>query len=166
MLSPQPQANRDDRLTDVPLQQSSGFLTPFQRKSLQKHLMQPLSPIHRRRIEIMLMGDQGKTQTDICKALGCSQATARQWLLLARLGEAHRWKEITIGRPKQVSQDYLNRLAQLVQNGPRAAGYAFRSWTGEWLSQHLAQEFGVKLSARHINRLLKNMGLSTRQASS
>lgn len=157
-----PQADASDRI-NTPLNQKAGFLTAFQRKSLQKQLTPSLNRVHRLRIEIMLMGDQGRSQTEICRTLGCSQATARQWLLLARLGEAHRWNEVAIGRPKQVSEAYLARLKELVQNEPRAVGYSFRTWTGEWLSKHLFQEFGVKLSARHVNRLLKEMGLSTRQ---
>lgn len=124
--------------------------------------MKETNPVYRLRIEIMLLGDEGKTQTEICKVLGCSQATARQWLLMARLGEAHRWKDITIGRPKQVNEDYLQRLKFLIEQGPRAVGYSFQTWTGEWLGKHLEREFGFKLSARHVNRLLKKMGLSTR----
>jgi transposase len=149
-------------LLDAPLQQGAGYLTPFQRTSLQKSLMLETNPAHRLRIEIMLLGDEGKTQTEICKALACSQATARQWLLMARLGEAHRWKDISIGRPKQVNEAYLQRLKFLIDQGPRAVGYSFQTWTGEWLGKHLEREFGFKLSARHVNRLLKKMGLSTR----
>lgn len=42
-------------------------------------------------------------------------------------------------------------------------GYAFSSWTSQWLSKHLATEFGIEISDRHINRLLKEMGLGTQK---
>ncbi|WP_017720882.1 helix-turn-helix domain-containing protein [Kamptonema formosum] len=138
------------------------LLTPFQRKQLQKSLQDDLPEKYRQRIEIMLMADEGKSQTQICKALGCSQGTARHWIFMAGAGMAHCWNDTPIGRPKTVSEEYLQRLKQLVCQSPREFGYAFRRWTAQWLGKHLAKEFGIELSDRHISRLLKNSGLSTR----
>lgn len=70
----------------------------------------------------------------------------------------------TVGRPKTVTEPYLERLRELVSHDPRQFGYPFRRWTARWLNQHLSQEYGVSVSDRHINRLLKQMGLSTRTA--
>ncbi len=67
-----------------------------------------------------------------------------------------------VGRPRTVSDAYLERLKELVSHDPRQFGYPFRRWTARWLNQHLSQETGVSVSDRHINRLLKQMGLSTR----
>jgi Winged helix-turn helix len=39
-------------------------------------------------------------------------------------------------------------------------------WTAKQLSEQLAKGFGVKITDQHINRLLKQMGLSTRQKAS
>jgi hypothetical protein len=68
-----------------------------------------------------------------------------------------------IGRPKTVDDSYTNRLGELVQQSPKAFGYAFDRWTAYWLREHLLREFGIAVTERHINRLLKQMGLSTRQ---
>ncbi len=142
--------------------QSPGGLTPFQRKLLQKSLQDNLSEQYRQRIEIMLLADEGKTQTQICKALGCSQGTARHWIFMAQAGLAHNWDDNLIGRPKSVNEQYLERLKELVSQSPKEFGYSFQRWTAQWLSKHLAKEFGIEVSDRHINRLLKDMGLSTR----
>ncbi|WP_199315152.1 helix-turn-helix domain-containing protein [Aerosakkonema funiforme] len=138
------------------------LLTPFQRKMLQKSLQDNLSEQYRQRIEIMLLADEGKTQTQICKALGCSQGTARHWIFMAQAGLAHNWDDNPIGRPKSVNEQYLERLKELVSQSPKEFGYPFRRWTAQWLSKHLAKELGIEVSDRHINRLLKDMGLSTR----
>jgi transposase len=138
------------------------FLTPFQRKMLQKGLHESLPEVYCQRIEIMLLADQGLSQTEICQTLGCSAATARHWMCIARSGMAHQWRECPIGRPKSVHEDYLKRLKELVTHSPREYGYAFRRWTASWLQKHLAKEFGIEVSDRHIKRLLKQMGLSTR----
>jgi transposase len=85
---------------------------------------------------------------------------------VAQMGQSHRWKERSIGRPKAVTDEYLASLRYLVSCSPRELGYPFRRWTAQWLSQHLANELGISVSACHINRLLKKMGLSTRSQAS
>ncbi len=137
-------------------------LTSFQRKLLEKNLDDKLPWQYRQRIEIMLLADEGKTQSQICKAIGCSPGTARHWILVAKSGQAHKWNNHPIGRPQEVNEQYLERLKELVSNSPKEFGYVFRRWTANWLSKHLAKEFDIELSDRHISRLLKQMGLSTK----
>ncbi|GGA00936.1 helix-turn-helix domain-containing protein [Okeania sp. KiyG1] len=137
-------------------------LTSFQRQLLEKNLDDKLSWQYRQRIEIMLLADEGKTQGQICKAVGCSPGTARHWIFIAKSGQAHKWNNHPIGRPQEVNEQYLERLKELVTNSPKEFGYVFQRWTASWLSKHLAKEFGRELSDRHINRLLKQMGLSTK----
>ena len=141
----------------------TNLLSPFQQKLLTEKLKTNLRAEYRRRIEIMLLADKGYSQTQICTALNCSHETARYWTHIAVSGDAHKWKDLPIGRPKTVNEKYMNRLRDLVSQSPRDFGYAFRRWTANWLSKHLAKELGIEVSERHVNRLLKQMGLSTRK---
>lgn len=145
------------------MQKQGQCLTPFQHKLLLKSLETNLRPEYRRRIEIMLLADAGQSQAQICKALGCSQEMARHWIVMAQTGNAHHWSDRPMGRPKTINEQYLNRLKELVSHNPREYGYAFQRWTAQWLSKHLAKELGIEVSPQHINRLLKELGLSTRQ---
>jgi transposase len=111
----------------------------------------------------MLLADTGQSQAKICKILRCSQEMARYWIVMAQTGQAHHWNDRPMGRPKSVNEQYLARLKELVSHSPREYGYPFQRWTAQWLGKHLAQELGIKVSDCHINRLLKEMGLSTRQ---
>lgn len=144
------------------MDEQSQLLTPFQRKLLLKQMKTERRSEYCRRIEIMLAADAGKSQTQICEELGCSQETARQWIGIAREGKAHLWNERPIGRPHTVTEQYLKRLQELVTHNPRDYGYPFKRWTAGWLSKHLADELEIEISERHINRLLKKMGLCTR----
>jgi transposase len=141
----------------------SQFLTPLQHKDLLKNLQANLQPEYRRRLEIMLLADMGKSQTEICQILGCSQEMARYWITIAKAGLVEQWQQRSIGRPKIVNEQYIQRLKELLSHSPRKYGYAFSSWTSQWLSKHLATEFGIEISDRHINRLLKEMGLATQK---
>ncbi len=79
---------------------SGRFLSAFQRKHLEKSLEKGLSKRHFQRIQIMLLADEGKTQTQICQELGCSHSTARHWITLAKSGQAHQWNSSPIGSQK------------------------------------------------------------------
>ena len=68
-----------------------------------------------------------------------------------------------IGRPKTIDDAYTQRLEALVRQSPKVLGYSFDRWTAHWLREHLLQESGIAVTERHINRLLRQMGLSTRQ---
>lgn len=138
------------------------LLTPFQRKLLTKALQTELRTEYRQRIEIMLLVDQGHSQTQICEILGCCHQTARHWIMMAQVGKAHQWNERQIGRPKTIDEHYLDRLKELVSRTPREYGYPFQRWTAQWLKKYLAKETGITVSEQHINRLLREMGLSTR----
>ncbi|MBE9181635.1 helix-turn-helix domain-containing protein [Oculatella sp. LEGE 06141] len=153
-----------DRLPAESLALEQGvFLSPTQRQFLLNKLQSNLRPEHRRRIEIMLLADMGQSQTQICEALQCSHDTARYWISMVQAGRIHAWDDLPIGRPKTINEPYLDRLKELANRSPRDYGYSFRQWTGQWLSKHLHREFDIKVSPRHINRLLRQMGLSTRQ---
>jgi transposase len=140
-------------------------LTPFQRKLLQKKLQEELSDHYRQRLLIMILADDGRTQTQICKTLNCCPTTARHWILMAKIGMAHQWEEHPIGRPHTANHQYRERLKVLVSQNPQDYGYAFQRWTGYWLSRHLAKELNIDLNERQVNRILKQMGLSSRAQS-
>jgi len=131
-------------------------------ESLLKTLQSDLRPEYRRRIEIILQTRMGQSQAQVCAAVGCSREMARYWMAMTQAGQAHKWNDYRIGRPVAVNEQYLARLKELVSHSPREYGYSFQRWTGQWLRKHLAKETGIEVSDRHINRLLKKMGLSTR----
>lgn len=147
------------------MEEQGNYLTPSQRKLLLKRLETNLRSEYRRRIEIMLLADKGYSQTQICDALGCSYETARYWMTIAQAGKANQWDDYPMGRPKAVNEEYCDRLKELVNQDPRNCGYPFKRWTGQWLAKHLDKELGIQVSACHVNRLLKQMGLSTRSKS-
>lgn len=143
-------------------QSHNKYLTKFQRQLLEKQLKVETIPEYRQRIEIMLLADEGQTQTQICRTLNCSPLTARHWIFVAKSGQAHNWQTQPIGRPKTVTSDYLDRLKQLASTSPKDFGYPFSRWTGQWLSKHLSQEFNISVSARHINRLLEEIEVANK----
>lgn len=134
------------------------YFTDAQRQLLIANLQNNGLPIlNKQRIRILLLTDEGKTQTEICRELGCSPSTARHWMHMARTGMAHLWQDFPRGRPKIVTESYLLRLKELLNENPRDYKYPFRRWTADWLRKHLANELGIEISLRHFKRLLKEV---------
>jgi transposase len=141
-------------------------LNDFQRKRLQKALADPqLSDRNKVRIEIMLRFSEGTSQREICSRLQCSPATARTWIQVVQSGQAHRWEEFCQdGRPKVLEDHHCERLFELVKyHSPKDFKFAFREWTAKALQMQLLKEFNIEVSTRHINRVLKEAGLSRRE---
>jgi transposase len=137
-------------------------LTSFQRKLLLKKLSgNTLSSLNRQRIKIMILADEGMPQSEICVEVGCSAATARHWTHMARSGMSHLWEDAQRGRPRVVTDAYLERLRELLTQSPREYKYPFGRWTSDWLRKHLAKEHDIEVSLRHFKRLLKQVKDST-----
>jgi transposase len=134
------------------------YLSPSQRQDLSEILRSGTLPeIDRKRIQIILLADEGKSQAEICKLLDCTAATASKWILIAESGASDRWQKYRRGRPPKVDQPYLDRLKELISKSPRDFGYSFNRWSGVWLARHLEKEFGIELTPTHINRLRKQL---------
>lgn len=144
--------------------QLANILTLVERQLLQNALQNDLTMLYRKRIQIMLLADTGQSQSQISQKLECSTETVRFWTCMASSGKAHRWNDYPVGRPKIVNDQYLEQLKELASRSPREYGYSFHNWTAQWLGKHLAHELGIEVGARHINKLLKKMGLSTRRS--
>jgi transposase len=140
--------------------QSQRLLTDNQRHQIQQYLSaDSLSAEQRHRLQIMLLSDEGWPQKRIVAHLGCAPQTVRYWRLMAETGQLHRWQERSLGRPKQISPEYIDRLKKVANESPRSYNYPYRQWTARRLSDHLAREFDITVSERHLNRLLKELNL-------
>jgi transposase len=138
------------------------YLTAFQRQLLRENINQDVPDAYRQRSAIMLLTDAGKTQAEICRSLGCSPATASRWMQLTKAGLAHQYLEYPLGRPKLITDEYIEFLRELLAHSPRDYGYPFKIWTVSWLGKHIAKEKGIEVSQSHLKRVMRDLGLSTR----
>lgn len=146
------------------MKQSGLYLASHEKAELQRALQSKHFSSYHQRISIMILADQGKSQLEICSILGCCSATASHWMHIVKIGMSSEWKERPIGRPKVVKGEYIDRLQELLSNSPKIHGYSFDRWTLAYISKHLSKELGVVVSDRHLKRLLKKLGISTKSA--
>jgi transposase len=133
-------------------QNSEGiYLTPFQRQMLAEKIAKEPPNAYRQRLEIILLTDRGETQAAICRTLGCSPGTASRWIQLTKAGLAHQYLDCPVGRPKVVTDEYIELLRELLEHSPRDYGYPFKTWTIDWLGKHIAKEKGINVSPSSTN---------------
>ena len=66
------------------------------------------------------------------------------------------------GRPTKVRDDQLRQLVNDILTDPVELGYGLRTWGGKLLHVHLERCYGVKLSVRQCQRLLRQLKLHAR----
>jgi transposase len=141
------------------------YLTPFQLQLLNDNLQKTELPdIYRQRLKIMLFTDYGHSQAEICRMLGCSTATASRWIQITKAGLAHQYLESPVGRPKVVTDEYIEVLRELLEHSPKDYDYPFSNWTVKWLSKHLVKQTGTMVSESHLKRVMRELNLSTRRS--
>ena len=59
------------------------------------------------------------------------------------------------GRPAKLAGEPAQRLALDLQKPPDASGYPKTEWSGKLLTQHLAVNYGITLSSRQCQRMLR-----------
>lgn len=114
----------------------------------------------RQRLRIVLMLDEKQTPTQIHKSTGAARSTvyrvAGHFEAEGEGGLRNRRPEVL---PSKVTEDYVQRLEELVYKNPQDLGWRRTNWTCEALAQQLARDTGTELHQSHINRLLGEMGM-------
>jgi transposase len=64
------------------------------------------------------------------------------------------------GRPSKLDDADWTEFRQALQNPPDQVGYDLPAWTTALAQQFLEDKFDVEYSRRHVQRLLKDAGLS------
>lgn len=64
------------------------------------------------------------------------------------------------GRPAKLAGAHAQRLALDLQKSPHLCGYAEHEWSGKRVAQHLESRYGITLSPRQCQRMLRRLAES------
>jgi transposase len=112
-----------------------------------------------RRVQALVLKQNGRTQREIAVTLGVTEAAVSKWMAAARRGglEALRSHPGPGSIPK-LADEQLHRLPDFLWHGPEAYGFRGNVWTCARIAGVIAQEFGVRYSKSQVSRLLKRLG--------
>jgi transposase len=114
------------------------------------------------RIRAVQQIQQGAHPEAIAEALGMARSTVFAWMAAYREGglQALRARPVPGPRPKLGGAQLRRLYALVVGNDPRQLRFEFALWTRDMVRELIRREFGVRLSAVSVGRLLRQLGLS------
>ncbi|WP_322046727.1 winged helix-turn-helix domain-containing protein [Paraburkholderia sp. J67] len=119
-----------------------------------------------RRARAARMLASGISMELVSQKLGLSRFTARRYqTLFASGGVAALMALGDVGRRRGLAPEAQERIILAIKTTPRRQGLAGRSWTHDLVRDFIEREFGIRYSASHINRLIRDLGLRPQIAS-
>jgi transposase len=118
-----------------------------------------------RRVSVLLMIGQRMDLASILSVWDVSAQTIYNWLNeFAR----QRWKSLGYekgpGRPPGLTKTQKRKLADWIEAGPEACGYARGCWTSVLIQDLIMQKFHVLYNRFYVCELLRNLGFSFQKA--
>jgi transposase len=117
---------------------AKNHLNPKQIEKLQKALREEEKANIREKILILLLLNDGKTQSNITDFLGCSINKVSYWFLKGDPDDLESLiDERMKGNQKKVTDKYLEILLETIEKAPQELGYDFGRWTAQRLATYL-----------------------------
>jgi transposase len=140
---------------------------PSARKKLRRfiHAAEKADDLGRwRRGRAVLGYIEGRRVEEMAGELGVDRSSINRWLQWYEgMGVEGLVTGHAPGRAPRLTADQRTRLVELVEAGPRSAGYTSGVWTGPMIGDLIAQRFGVRYHNHHIPRLLHELGFSVQR---
>ena len=109
----------------------------------------------RERILILLLLNDGKTQQEIAKFIGCSKNKASYWCVHGDPDNLESLKDERMkGNHQKATEKYLEILLETIEKEPEELGYEFGRWSAQRLATYLEEKTGIKLSGSQVRRIL------------
>jgi transposase len=113
-----------------------------------------------RRLQGARLLEEGVSQAEVARQLGIKRQSVHEWAkVMATRGEKGLVR-VPTGRKPRLNKVQLSQLAEHLQNGPQAHGYATALWTTERIAKLIHRQFGVRYHRDHVGRLMGQMGWS------
>ena len=118
----------------------------------------------RRAEGVRMLGSGKKTQAQIARDLGVSEAAVSKWNkeLQEKGSDALKLRKAS-GRPPKLNQEAKKQLAEKLKQGALVAGFPTEQWTQARVKKVIEQEFGAIYHQNYISRLLNEMGWSVQK---
>ena len=113
-----------------------------------------------RRLLAVIQKSNGRTFEDIAKEHGVSIRTVQRWIS-AYLKTGTKGLEIkkTGGTKFRITDEDREIMLSVLFNDPNIFGYIRNTWSLRSLAKCLTKEFGISISFKHLQRILKDMGI-------
>lgn len=134
---------------------AKNYLTLEKQENLQKALKREENGDIRERILILLLMNDGKTQSEIANFIGCSKNKVCYWCVHADPDNLESLKDERMkGNHQKATEKYIEILLETVEKEPQELGYEFGRWSAQRLATYLEEKTGISLSGSQVRRIL------------
>ncbi|HZR34404.1 MAG TPA: helix-turn-helix domain-containing protein [Nevskia sp.] len=120
--------------------------------------------LEQRRIQAGQLLLRGMRQSEVANRLHVSRETVRRWADKIGMGGLDALKNAPrLGRPAGLGPAQRQELAQLLQQGAMAQGFASDGWSLARVGQLIERQFGRRYSDVQVWRILGSLGWSHQQ---
>jgi transposase len=114
----------------------------------------------RSRAQMVLLSHKGYKSSEIAGIVLLEVRSVQRWIKrylaegIEGLQDAPR-----SGAPPRVTKEYIDQLLQSVRQRPRSLNLPFSMWTCERLSDYMAEQTGIRIQRRAVNKYLNANGI-------
>lgn len=135
-------------------------LTTAQKNGILRMMKNTSDKKHYRRLLAVIQKSNGRTFEDIAQEHGVSIRTVQRWIS-AYLQTGTKGLEIEKpgGTKSRITDENREIILSVLFNDPNIFGYIRNTWSLRSLAKCLTQELDIPISFRHLQRILKDMGI-------
>jgi len=136
------------------------YLTTAQKNSILRLMKNTSDKKNYRRLMAILQKSNGRTFADIAKEHGVSIRSVQRWIS-AYLQMGTKGLEIkkTGSTKSRITEEDREIILSVLFNDPNIFGYVRNTWSLRSLATCLTEELDIPISFRHLQRILKGMGI-------
>jgi len=117
------------------------------------------------RVRALLAVGRGQRVEDVAVVLRVGVETVTEWVRQFLLyGAKSAVIKTSPGRPAKLTKTQKRQLSEVIDAGPKAAGYPGGCWRSPMIQDLIRVRFGVFYSVKYIAQLLANLGFSFQKA--
>jgi transposase len=118
----------------------------------------------RSRSDMILLSNDGLSPPRIAKRVRFSRHTVVRFIQRYETeGLPGLYTKPRLGRPRRVTAEYEAKLLATVEKEPRSLGLPFSNWTTANMAEYMAEQTGIVISPRQVERYLKHHGWRLRR---
>lgn len=112
----------------------------------------------RRAVGLLL---KGRSAAEVATDVGASVRNVRRWLRAYRQhGDAGLAARANNGRPRRLTQQQHDELAEMLIDGPEVHGFGSKRWNDVQIAVLIARRFDVVFDPRHVARITNRLPFS------
>ena len=128
------------------------------REQIRTSVKTPCEPHFLHRLHCLLLIAEGRSCYEVARWFGGKPRTIERWVHAFHEHGIDGLREHHMGgRPRTLTGEHAQHLVRELRQPPQVFGYQEPQWSGTLLTRHLDRSYGIRLSTRQCQRILRRL---------